>query len=75
MYPLADEYVPAIQGFIDFLAGTEGIKVSTNTMSTQVFGELDRVMNSLRDGLKQAFDSGQKSVFVLKIINSDLRPS
>ena len=74
MYPLADIYVPAIQEFINFLANSPGIDVQTNTMSTQVFGNLDHVMDALRDGLKASYSSDGKAVFVLKIINSDLRP-
>ena len=74
MYPLANEYVPAIQEFIDFLASCPDVAVKTNTMSTQVFGLIDPVMNALRDGLKDAYRSDGKSVFVVKIINSDLRP-
>lgn len=74
MYPLADDFIPAIQSFIDFLANAPEVEVKTNTMSTQVFGEIDPVMNTLRDGLKESYMSDGKAVFVLKIINSDLRP-
>lgn len=74
MYPLAEDYIPAIQGFIDSLANNRGLEVRTNTMSTQVFGSLDRVMNALQEGLAAAYSADGKAVFVLKIINSDLRP-
>ena len=75
MYPLADEYLPAIEEFIGYLNKISGIEVKTNTMSTQVFGELDAVMNGLRDGLRMAYSANGKAVFVVKIINSDLRPA
>lgn len=75
MYPLADEYIPAIEEFIDHLNTIADIEVKTNTMSTQLFGELDEVMNGLRDGLKKAYAANGKAVFVLKVINSDLRPA
>lgn len=74
MYPLADEYIPAIQAFIDALGRHPDLEVVTNTMSTQIFGELDVVMNALHDGLKEAWQGPGKSVFAMKIINSDLRP-
>lgn len=74
MYPLADQYVPAIRQFIDQLAGSAGVEVITNTMSTQLFGDLDAVMDALREGLGRAFDANGKAVFVMKIINSNLRP-
>ena len=74
MYPLADEYIPLIKAFIDDLAARPGIDVKTNTMSTQVFGDLDHVMDALREGLRSNWTAQGKSVFVLKLINSDLRP-
>ena len=74
MYPLANDYVPEIRRFIDNLAGQPGIKVTTNTMSTQVFGNIDLVMDALRDGLRRSWSSDGKAVFVIKLINSDLSP-
>jgi hypothetical protein len=32
-------------------------------------------MNGLRDGLRMAYSANGKAVFVVKIINSDLRPA
>ncbi len=72
MYPLADEFVFAIGSFIERLAARPGIRVVTNSMSTQVFGELDAVMEALREGLRESWSEEGKSVFVLKLINSDL---
>lgn len=74
MYPLADEYIFAIQAFIDSLGSRTDLEVVTNTMSTQVFGEFDAVMDALRAGLAEAWQEPGKSVFAMKIINSDLRP-
>ncbi len=47
-YPLADDYIPAIKTFIDMMNQVPGLTVVTNTMSTQIFGELELVMNALR---------------------------
>ena len=74
MYPLAAEYIPLIRTFIEGLAVRPGIEVKTNTMSTQVFGDLDLVMNALREGLRESWTEQDKSAFVVKLINSDLRP-
>lgn len=74
MYPLADDYIPAIEAFIEALKQRDDLEVITNTMSTQVFGELETVMATLTDGLKGAWQDSGKSVFAIKIINSDLRP-
>lgn len=75
MYPLADEFIPAIEAFIASLNTRDELEVITNTMSTQVFGDFDAVMSALREGLQQAWQGQEKSVFSLKIINSDLRPA
>ncbi len=74
MYSLADEFVPAIETFIKELTANPGIEVRTNTMSTQVFGQFDAVMQALRTGLQHAWEAEGKSVFVLKVINSDVFP-
>lgn len=74
MYPLADEFIPAIETFIKSLQGNDELEVVTNTMSTQVFGEFEAVMSALREGLREAWQEPGKSVFAMKIINSDLRP-
>ncbi len=34
MYPLAEEYLPAIQAFIDRVRSNDKLQVLTNTMST-----------------------------------------
>lgn len=75
MYPLAEHYVAAIESFISDLARREDLRVETNAMSTQVFGELDEVMSALGAGLKAAWREQGKAVFVMKIINSDLAPT
>ena len=48
MYPLKDEFIPAIQNFIDRLNTHPALQVLTNTMSTQVFGDYDAVMDVLK---------------------------
>lgn len=73
-YPLNENYIPLIQGFIDRLNAYSEITVITNTMSTQVFGEFDVVMNAISKELKGSFANEVKQVMVMKFINSDLRP-
>jgi uncharacterized protein YqgV (UPF0045/DUF77 family) len=71
-YPLQEEYIPPILDFIERLRKHNHIRVQTNGMSTQVFGEFRLVMEILRDEIETSFVVPQ-SVFVLKIINSDLQ--
>jgi uncharacterized protein YqgV (UPF0045/DUF77 family) len=70
-YPLNQEYVPPIREFIDRINTHEGLKVRTNGMSTQIFGEYDVVMKALMKEIRQSFNHPH-SVFVMKVINADL---
>lgn len=68
LYPLADEFVPPIQAFIDRLNSHVGLRVVTSSTSTQVFGEYGLVMQVLTDEIRTTFASGRKAVFVMKVI-------
>jgi len=71
-YPLKEEFIPHIKNFILRLNGYETLRVETNGMSTQVFGDYDQVMYALTAEIKASFELPH-SVFVLKIINADLQ--
>lgn len=73
-YPLTQNYIPEIQSFIDRLNTYPTIKIITNTMSTQIFGEYDDVMTALKNEMKTSFEKDVKQIMVVKFINSDLRP-
>lgn len=68
LYPLANEYIPAIQACIDRLNAHAGLKVLTNSMSTQIFGEYQQVMRVLTQEMHATFAAESKSVFVLKVL-------
>lgn len=70
-YPLNEEYVPPIRGFIERINSYEGLTVRTNGMSTQIFGEYDILMDALMKEIRESFKNPH-SVFVMKIINADL---
>ncbi len=72
-YPLKVEYIPHIKGFIERMNNYKNLKVQTNTMSTQVFGEYFEVMEALTNEIHKSFELPH-SIFVMKIINADLRP-
>lgn len=71
-YPLNERYIPPIKEFIAALNENKKLTIRTNTMATQVFGEFDEVMGTLQKCMKQAF-ALPHSVFVMKVINADLR--
>ncbi len=71
-YPLLNEYLPAITGFIDRINGYKTLRCTTNGMSTQVFGEYKDVMQALTNEMEKSFELPH-SVFVMKVINADLQ--
>ncbi len=68
MYPLAGEYIAPIKAFIERLNGHPDLIVTTNALSTQLWGELDRVMGILGDEMQRAAASGPQLVFVIKVL-------
>lgn len=74
-YPLADDYVPAIKDFIGRLQAVDGLSVVSNTMSTQVFGDYDLVMDTLKTELRRSYEQFGKAIFVCKFIGANLDPA
>ena len=75
LYPLADDFLTNIQDIVRILNSDDSVVCTTNTMSTQVFGEFDNVMRLLNDTVKYSFETYGKQVFVAKFLNSDVRPA
>lgn len=73
MYPLHQQYVDPIIDFIKKLRTYPKLLVETNGMSTQVFGDYDKVMNAINSEMKHVFLNKHKVVFNLKVINSHLQ--
>ena len=71
-YPLKEEFIPAILDFVNRLKAYENIQMQVNGMSTQVFGEYDELMNIITQEIKKSMNIPY-SVFILKIVNSDLQ--
>ena len=72
LYPLAEHFAPEIHDFIARLTATGELKVVSTSLSTQVFGEYERVFEILRRELRATFASresqGGKAAFVLKVL-------
>ena len=72
LYPLAEHFVPEIHDFIARVSAAGELKVVTGSFSTQIFGEYERVFETLRRELRATFDSrgerGGKAAFVLKVL-------
>lgn len=71
LYPLADEYVPAIDQFIKSLYNYDGLHVHTTHLSTILVGEYDTVMKALRNEVLSTLHNTNQASFVLKILKGD----
>jgi uncharacterized protein YqgV (UPF0045/DUF77 family) len=67
MYPLAGDYRPPIQTFIDRLNTHPDLTVRTNTLATQIWGPLDRIMSILTEEMTRSAAAPQL-VFVMKVL-------
>ena len=68
LYPLRNDYIPPIKGFIERLNADGRFRVITNDMSTQVFGRYEEVMEALTRELRPTFEKDGKAIFVMKVL-------
>ena len=71
LYPLQTDFTSVIHEFIDRLNASGRFRVVSNSMSTQVFGPFDEVLDAVRRELHATFaglETGSgKAVFVMKV--------
>ena len=68
MYPLSGDYLPRIQAFIDRLNTYPELRVLTNSLSTQVWGPLDRALAILSQEMSRSAGEGPQLVYVMKVL-------
>ena len=72
VYPLKADYIPSVHRFLEDLSAHQDLKVVTNSMSTQVFGGFEEVMEALRSALAASLGplaaGSERAVFVMKVI-------
>lgn len=68
--PLNDDYEEHIILFIKNLR-TSGLTVMENPLSTQVFGELDKVMQVLGREIKKAFHDMDQGLLYMKVVKTN----
>jgi uncharacterized protein YqgV (UPF0045/DUF77 family) len=72
LYPLQADYVPVIHEFLERLNRAGRLRVVTSSMSTQLFGPYDEVMQVLHEELRTTFanlaKAKDKAVFVMKVL-------
>ena len=71
LYPLQQDFAEVIHQFIGRLNSDGRFKVVSNSMSTQVFGPYDEVLDAVRRELRSTFEgletSAGKAAFVMKV--------
>ena len=72
LYPLRENFVEEIKGFIRELREHPGLEVITNQMSTQLRGDFDAVTGAVQDGMRRCMQAQGSMVFVVKYLNADL---
>tara|TARA_B100000900_G_scaffold155105_1_gene131737 strand:+ start:532 stop:786 length:255 start_codon:yes stop_codon:yes gene_type:complete len=73
LYPLKENFIAPIDDFIASLQKYENIEVRTNSISTQLFGEYDTIMDILKKEISKTFDIEKNVVLNVKIVNGDSR--
>ena len=68
--PLQNEFEPPIIDFIKSLRNS-GLTVLENPLSTQVYGDYDKVMTLLTSEIKNAFELIDNGLLYMKIVKSD----
>ena len=72
VYPLAQvQYKDLVWKFIASLKNTEGLKVTSNGMSTLVFGEYDFTVSHVMKQIKAFHEQVESAVFIIKLIAAD----
>jgi len=68
LYPLDSDFIPSIKAFIDRLNAYPEINVITNSMSTQISGEHQRLFEILAKETATTFGEAGRKVFVMKVL-------
>ncbi len=68
--PLQDDFEAPIIDFIKRLRAS-GLTVLENPLSTQVFGDYDKVMALLQTEIKESFNALDHVVLAMKVVKSD----
>ena len=68
LYPLTGGIIPPILDFIERLKAQPGLSVATNSMSTQVSGDYDRVFDALKAEIRTSLEAPHRAVLVMKVL-------
>lgn len=72
LYPLNSDFIPAIDAFLEELHAVPELKVTTNPMSTQVYGEMNVVFPTVQKLITQTFEKEKHCSVVMKVLSADV---
>jgi uncharacterized protein YqgV (UPF0045/DUF77 family) len=75
LYPLTSEFIPPIEDFIARLNRDRRFKVHTNSMSTQIFGPYEILLDALTREMRSTFERAGKAIFVMKVLGPFADPT
>ncbi len=70
LMPLNDNYKDVIKDFILSIRNSE-LKVLENPLSTQIYGDYDKLIDLLKVEIKDVFSNNEGIIVNLKIVNGD----
>ncbi len=70
LYPLTNQYGDHVIDFIKSLKENRALEIRTNSMSTQITGQIDVVMQQLTRTMETAFKREEKAAIVMKCFSS-----
>lgn len=68
--PLQDDYEAPIKDFITTLRNS-GFTVIENPLTTQIYGDYDKLMDFLTEEIKEAFQSVDKVVLNMRLVKGN----
>jgi uncharacterized protein YqgV (UPF0045/DUF77 family) len=71
LYPLQENYIPVIESFIKAVTSHSDLDVVGNAMSTQIYGDSERVMTVVRNALEASHEQFGRQVLVAKFITGE----
>ena len=71
LYPLDETYIKVIGTFIEKLKTENSLEVKVNPMSTQIFGDMDTIMQLLNTEMRIVWEK-YPAVFVMKWVGRNL---
>jgi uncharacterized protein YqgV (UPF0045/DUF77 family) len=68
--PLQDDFEAPIKAFIKKLRSS-GLTVMENPLSTQIYGEYDKVMEFLTEEVREAFQASDHVIITIKMVKGN----